>query len=187
MNKLQDEIKVVIGAGEYVNNPGWIHTQEEELNLLNEKMWEKRFSESSIKAILAEHVWEHLTYEEGIEAAKMCFKYLKPSGYIRCAVPDGYFPDESYQNTVQVGGPGPKDHAAASHKIVHNYKTLTKMFESAGYKVKLLEYCDEEGSFHQNTWYGADGVIFRSKKFDPRNQGEKLVFPSLIIDALKLS
>lgn len=41
MNKLQDEIKVVIGAGEYVNNPGWIHTQEEELNLLNEKMWEK--------------------------------------------------------------------------------------------------------------------------------------------------
>lgn len=29
-------------------------------------------------------------------------------------------------------------------------------------------------------------VIFRSKKFDPRNQGEKLVFPFLIIVALKL-
>ena len=28
MNKDQNEIKIVIGAGEYVNNPGWIHTQE---------------------------------------------------------------------------------------------------------------------------------------------------------------
>ena len=89
MNKFLDEIKVVIGAGEYVNNPGWIHTQEEELNLLDENMWQNRFNESSIRAILAEHVWEHLTYEEGIDAAKMCFKYLKPGGYIRCAVPDG--------------------------------------------------------------------------------------------------
>lgn len=186
MNKVQDEIKVVIGAGEYVNNPGWIHTQEEELNLLDEKMWQNRFNKSSIKVILAEHVWEHLTYEEGIDAAKMCFKYLKPSGYIRCAVPDGYFPDEVYQNIVQVGGPGPKKHVAASHKIVHNYKILTNIFESAGYEVKLLEYCDEEGNFHQNYWDGAGGVIFRSKKYDPRNQGEKLVFPSLIIDALKL-
>jgi predicted SAM-dependent methyltransferase len=181
----KNEIKLVIGAGEYNNNPGWLHTQEEELNLLDENTWQNRFNKSSITAILAEHLWEHLTYEEGIEAAKMCFKYLKPSGYIRCAVPDGYFPDESYQTIVQVGGPGPKYHPAASHKIVHNYKTLTKLFESAGYEVKLLEYCDEEGDFHQNYWDGVDGVIFRSKKYDPRNQGDKLVFPSLIIDAMK--
>ncbi|CRK84867.1 class I SAM-dependent methyltransferase [Neobacillus massiliamazoniensis] len=185
MNKIIDHIMVVIGAGEYVNNPGWIHTQEEELNLLDEKTWQNRFDESSITAILAEHVWEHLSYEEGMEAAKICFKYLKPSGYIRCAVPDGYFPDESYQNIVQIGGPGPKDHAAASHKIVHNYETLTGMFENVGYEVKLLEFCDEQGDFHQNLWDGADGVIFRSKKYDPRNQGDKLVFPSLIIDAVK--
>ncbi len=186
MNKAINDIKIVIGAGEYMNNPGWIHTQEEELHLLNEEMWKNRFGKNSITAILAEHVWEHLSYEEGLKAAKMCLNYLKPSGYIRCAVPDGYFPDKSYQNIVQVGGPGPKDHAAASHKIVHDYKTLTNMFEIAGYRVQLLEYCDEEGIFHQNDWDGKDGVIFRSKKFDPRNQGEKLIFPSLIIDALKL-
>lgn len=186
MNKSINDIKVVIGAGEYMNNPGWIHPQEEELNLLNEDMWESRFVKNSITAILAEHVWEHLSYEEGLKAAKMCLSYLKPSGYIRCAVPDGYFLEKSYQKIIQVGGPGPKDHAAASHKIVHNYKTLTKMFEIAGYQVQLLEYCDEEGLFHQNHWDGEDGVIFRSKKYDPRNRGEKLIFPSLIIDALKL-
>lgn len=179
------EIKLVIGAGVYNNNPGWIHTQEEELNLLDVNTWNHRFDHHSISAILAEHVWEHLTYEEGIEAAKMCHKFLKPYGYIRCAVPDSFFPDKAYQNIVKVGGPGPQDHPAASHKIVHNYKTLKKMFETAGYKVKLLEYCDEEGKFHYNSWNGKDGVIFRSKKFDPRNQGDQLVFPSLIIDAIK--
>ncbi|WP_175074939.1 SAM-dependent methyltransferase [Terribacillus sp. AE2B 122] len=181
-----NEIRVVIGAGPYMNNPNWIHTQEEELNLLDEKTWQSRFSKGSIKAILAEHVWEHLTYEEGLEATKICLCYLQSSGYIRCAVPDGYFPDKAYQNIVKVGGPGPEDHSAASHKIVYNYKSLTKMFEAAGFKVKLLEYFDEEGHFHQNAWEGADGFIFRSKKYDPRNQGEKIVAPSLIIDAIKL-
>ncbi|WP_425501794.1 class I SAM-dependent methyltransferase [Paraliobacillus salinarum] len=181
----QSDIKLVIGAGEHNNNPGWIHTQEDELNLLDQDSWNKRFERESITAILAEHVWEHLTYEEGIEAAKRCHKFLKPTGYIRCAVPDGYFPDDTYQNVVKVGGPGPKDHPAASHKIVHNYKTLTKMFKTAGYEVELLEYCDEEGEFHQNNWDPLQGVIFRSKKYDPRNQGDKLVFPSLIVDAYK--
>jgi predicted SAM-dependent methyltransferase len=182
---LLEEIKVVIGAGEYNNNPGWLHTQEAELNLLDQTTWDDMFGLDSIKAILAEHVWEHLTYQEGHEAAKLCFKYLKPTGYIRCAVPDGYFADEAYQNVVKVGGPGPIDHPAASHKIVHNHKTLSKMFESAGYEVRLLEYCDEEGNFHCKEWDSKDGMIFRSKRFDPRNQGEKLAFPSLIIDAIK--
>lgn len=179
------EIKIVIGAGEYNNNPGWIHTQEDELNLLDENTWQGKFQKNSITTILAEHVWEHLTYEEGVEAASICYQYLKPAGYIRCAVPDGFFRDEVYQNTVKIGGPGPKDHPASSHKIVFNYQTLTEMFKAAGFKVKLLEYCDENGHFYINEWNGHDGVIFRSKKYDPRNQGDQLVCPSLIIDAIK--
>lgn len=181
----EQEYKVVIGAGEYNNNPGWLHTQEEELNLIDENTWDNMFSYNSLTAILAEHVWEHLTFEEGIQAAKLCYRYLKPTGYIRCGVPDGYFPDAEYQNIVKIGGPGPKDHPAASHKILHNYRTLSNMFEEAGFKVTLLEYCDEYGNFHSSDWNAEDGVIFRSKKFDPRNQGEKLLFPSLIIDAIK--
>ena len=182
----REEVKVVVGAGVYNNNPGWIHTQEEDLSLLNRNQWMEQFEENSLTAILAEHVWEHLTYEEGIEAAKVCFDFLKPSGYIRCAVPDGYFPNEEYQNAVQVGGPGPKDHICASHKIVHNYKTITQMFEEAGYKVNLLEYFDEEGKFHLKDWAGENGVIFRSKQYDPRNQGDEIVFASLIVDAIKI-
>ncbi|MGM7723690.1 class I SAM-dependent methyltransferase [Metabacillus sp. Hm71] len=179
------DIKVVIGAGEYNNNPGWIHTQENELNLIDITTWKVRFDKDSLTAILAEHVWEHLSFEEGIEAAKLCYQFLKPGGYIRCAVPDGYFPDKDYQNIVKVGGPGPLDHPAASHKIVHTYKSLANMFETAGFTVNLLEYFDETSHFHINEWNGEEGVIFRSKKFDPRNQGDKLVFPSLILDAIK--
>ncbi|KAB2443940.1 SAM-dependent methyltransferase [Bacillus luti] len=181
----QDEMKVVVAAGAFNNNPGWIQTQEDDLNLLVETMWEERFEHNSISAILAEHVWEHLTFEEGVKAASICYKFLKPSGHIRCGVPDAFFQDETYQNIVQVGGPGPKDHPAASHKIVYNYKTLMEMFEAAGFEVVLLEYCDENGQFYYNESDANDGVIFRSKRYDPRNQGDKLGCPSLIVDAIK--
>ena len=36
-------------------------------------------------AYLAEHVWEHMTFAEGIEAAKNCYKYLVEGGYMRIA------------------------------------------------------------------------------------------------------
>jgi predicted SAM-dependent methyltransferase len=180
------ELKVVIGAGEFNNNPGWIQTQEDELNLLKREHWNEKFSPESITAILAEHVWEHLTYEEGIEAAKICYEFLKPNGYIRCAVPDAFFPNEEYQKIVQVGGPGPLDYPAASHKIVHTYETITSMFESAGFTVKLLEYCDENGKFHAISWKPEDGVIYRSLKYDHRNQNDELGFVSLIVDAVKI-
>ena len=158
----QKEIKIVVGAGEYNNNPGWLHTQEKEVDLLDETTWRNRFEINSITAILVENTM-HLTYEEGIKAAEICYVFLKPSGYIRCAVPDAFFPDEGYQNVVKIGGPGPKDHPAASHKIVHNYKTLAEMFETAGFQVELLEYFDEHGNFHCNDWDGKDGVILFQK------------------------
>ncbi|PGC27065.1 SAM-dependent methyltransferase [Bacillus pseudomycoides] len=182
---VKDELKIVVGAGEFNNNPGWLYTNEEELNLLKREDWIKRFNPNSLTAILAEHVWEHLSYEEGVEAAKVCYEFLKNGGYIRCAVPDSFFPDEEYQEGVQVGGPGPLDHPAASHKIVHNYKTMSAMFESAGFQVKLLEYCDESGEFHYNDWDEEEGFIYRSKRFDHRNQDGKLGFVSLIVDAVK--
>ena len=179
-----EPIRVIIGASSQ-SYPGWIQTQEQELNLLDRTDWELSFGERKIDVILSEHVWEHLTYEEGIEAAKICYSYLKSGGYIRVAVPDGFFRNEWYQNIVKIGGPGPKDHPAASHKIVYNFKTLTLMFEEAGFQVKLLEYCDEAGEFHFNEWDPEKGFIYRSFRFDHRNTKESLGFVSLIVDAIK--
>lgn len=181
----QQDLKIVIGSGEYNNNPGWLQTQESELNLLKRDDWKEKFFHNTLEAILAEHVWEHLSYEEGKEAAKICFDFLKPGGYIRCAVPDGFFPDQNYQQEIQVGGPGPNDHPAATHKIVHNYKTLIAMFEEAGFDVSLLEYCDENGNFNSHEWDEKQGFIYRSKRFDHRNKTGNLGFVSLIVDAFK--
>lgn len=135
--------------------------------------------------MLAEHVWEHFDYEGGILAAKNCFKYLKDGGYIRCAVPDGYFKNDWYQNMVQVGGPGPEDHPAFSHKVLYTYDRFVQVFEEAGFQVDLLEYCDEDGDFHYKYWNEVDGMIGRSFRFDTRNSLETLGMVSIIIDAKK--
>lgn len=177
-------MKIIIGAGE-TRYDGWTTTQESDLNLLSISDWDKLFSVESIDAMLAEHIWEHLTYEDGILAAKHCFNYLKPGGYIRCAVPDKYFRNEWYQNMVQVGGPGPSDHPAATHKIVYDYETFKNVFENAGFEVSLLEYCDENGDFHFTYWNESDGKIGRSFRYDTRNSIEGLGMVSIIVDAKK--
>ena len=72
-------MKIIIGAGNTLID-GWKITQETELNLLKKKDFEKQFEYESIEAILAEHVWEHMTKEEGIIAAINCYQFLKPGG-----------------------------------------------------------------------------------------------------------
>jgi predicted SAM-dependent methyltransferase len=182
----EQSMKVIIGAGQ-TNYDGWISTQEIELNVMDESSFNNLFEVDSIDTLLAEHVWEHMTFEDGIVAAKNCFKYLKPGGYLRCAVPDANFDNEYYQNMVQIGGPGPKDHPAYSHKIVYDYKKLVSVFEAAGFTVDLLEYCDEHSKFHSKYWNPEDGFIGRSYQFDTRNSNEQLGMVSIIIDARKVS
>ncbi len=72
-------LKVVVGAGG-VFDEGWIPTEVEYLNLVNARHWEKYFRPNSLDAILAEHVWEHLTAEEAVMAARHCYEYLKGGG-----------------------------------------------------------------------------------------------------------
>ena len=83
-------MKIVIGAGK-TKYDGWISTQETELNLLNRADFEHMFSTEKPIAFLAEHVWEHMTLEEGIIAAQNCFDFVEYGGYIRAAVPDKNF------------------------------------------------------------------------------------------------
>jgi predicted SAM-dependent methyltransferase len=183
---VEQPLQIIIGAGEQ-SHVGWIATHREQLDLLRREDWEQSFGERRVDAFLCEHVWEHLSESEGRSAAALCFEFLKPGGYLRCAVPDANFPDEAYQRTVQVGGPGPKDHPAADHQIVYEYKLFSDIFMSAGFEVDLLEYCDESGRFHYNQWSPQDGPIYRSLRSDHRNQNSngELGFVSLILDAKK--
>ena len=177
-------MRVVIGAGN-TSFEGWVSTQEGELDLLDREDFERLFSRERPTAFLAEHVWEHMTLEEGCLAARNCFDYLAEGGYLRVAVPDGNFRNEWYQNMVQVGGNGDPNHPAYSHRIVYDYKTFCRVFIEAGFEVELLEWCDEAGTFHFKYWNEADGRIGRSLRFDTRNAGGKLGMVSLILDAKK--
>jgi predicted SAM-dependent methyltransferase len=177
-------LRIILGAGEQ-QYPGWIATQREDLDLLRPDLWKHSFGPRRVDAFLCEHVWEHLTEAEGRAAARLCFAYLRPGGYIRCAVPDAYFPDSQYRRNVQVGGPGPQDHPAADHKIVYTYTRFQDVFAQAGFGVDLLEYCDENGRFHFHQWDVSKGKIYRSLRFDHRNQTGELHFVSLILDAIK--
>lgn len=178
-------MKVIIGAGN-TSQEGWISTNEDQLNLLDSNSFNSFFCHNKASAMVAEHVWEHLTYEEAKTAAVICFNYLEDGGYIRVAVPDGYFQDEDYLKLVGIGGPGPIDHPAYSHKVLYNYKKLVEIFKSAGFSISLLEFCDENGVFHYKYWNPIDGKIGRSLRFDTRNSVGKLGMPSIIIDAHKV-
>ena len=175
---------IIIGAG-LQRWPGWIPTQKEALDLLKPKEWAVIFRSRPADAFLCEHVWEHLTEAQGRDAARLCYKWLKPGGHLRCAVPDVIFRNPLYQKTAKIGGPGPSEHPAADHKIVYDYKLFTDIFTQSGFDVDLLEYCDENGRFHYHQWSLKDGPIYRSLLLDDRNQGGNIESISLIVDARK--
>jgi predicted SAM-dependent methyltransferase len=181
---LDQPLKIIIGAGTQTW-PGCLPTHKEQLDLLDPDGWAQSFGDRRVDAFLCEHVWEHLTEEEGRAAARLVYRYLKPGGFLRVAVPDANFPDAHYQTMAR--GEVPPDHPAADHKIVYDYHLFADVFASAGFEVDLLEYCDESGRFHYNQWNPDDGPIYRSLRSDHRNQDGKIGFASLILDAIKPS
>lgn len=174
-------LKLVIGASG-VSEKGWIATDKEHLNILDTKTWDRYFKPGSIDAMLAEHVWEHLTPSEANTAATNCYRYLRPNGYLRVAVPDGFHTVQSYVNDVKPAGSGS---GAEDHKVLYNYLSLSHVFKITGFQVELLEYFDERGCFHSNAWDSEKGLIHRSVKYDERNSDGQLHYTSIIIDAFK--
>jgi predicted SAM-dependent methyltransferase len=173
--------RIVVGAsGQF--GKGWVPTDVELLDLLDPDGWERHLQPGSLDAILAEHVWEHLTEEEGVAAARTCFKYLSTDGYLRVAVPDGLHTASAYIEWVKIGGVGP---GADDHKVLYTYKTIREVFERAQFEVVLYEYFDEEGRFHYKEWDPGDGMIRRSKRFDERNENGRLDYTSIVLDARK--
>ncbi|MBD3306659.1 hypothetical protein GF348_09790 [candidate division KSB3 bacterium] len=175
-------IKIVIGAnGKYQG--GWLPTEVYMLDITNPDDWARYFAENNIDSLLAEHVWEHLTKMEGIRAAELCHRYLRPGGYLRVAVPDGMFPDPKYIDLVKPGG----SHASAKyHKVLYTYKTFRDIFESVDFDVELLEYFDEKGRFHYREWNLDEGLINRSARFyDGGHIFGEFGYRSIILDARK--
>jgi predicted SAM-dependent methyltransferase len=101
------------------------------LDVLHEEDWQRWFEPGTIDALLAEHVWEHLTLAEGKLAARHCLRYLCAGGYLRAAVPDGSHPNLDYVKAVKVGGSGP---SADDHKMLYTYETLSEVFRDGRFQ-----------------------------------------------------
>ena len=181
--KRGQSLKVVIGSsGKF--QKGWIRSEKKFLNLLEEDDWNRYFRKNEINNLLAEHVWEHLTVEEGKKAASVCYKFLKINGRLRIAVPDGFHSSSNYIDQVKPGGFGV---SADDHKLLYNYLILKSLLEEVGFKTYLLEYFDAQKNFNYNEWDLKDGMIRRSLCYDHRNKDGNPRYTSLIIDAIKES
>ena len=173
-------LQIIIGAHntDYKN---WLPTNIESLNLLEIDSFKDLFGNKKASRFLAEHVFEHISYDDALIALKNCYQYLEKGGAVRIAVPDGFHPNPEYINMVKPGGFGEGAH---DHKLLYDYQKLSTVFKEAGFTPRLLEYYDENGQLHYNEWDSKDGHVIRSKRYDKRFN-EPLGYSSLIIDGIK--
>lgn len=179
--RVRKSARIILGAGgtEY---PDWVATDKNLLNVTRTRDFEKYWRPNSRTAFLAEHVWEHLDTLERCKANTNCFNFLKPSGWLRIAVPDGLHPDPGYIEYVRPGGSGL---GATEHQVLFNHHSLVRELEAVGFQVSLLEYWNEAGKFIHQEWRTEDGYIYRSIRFDQRNLDGIPRYTSLIVDARK--
>lgn len=185
LRRLQQQIRsteplnVVLGSGG-TQFEGWIMTDADVLDVTSARDWERLFRPDSIDRLLSEHVFEHLSEDEGRAAFRQCYRHLKPGGLFRIAVPDGNRRDPDYVAEVTP----PKD----GHKVLYTVETLVPLLETVGFRAEPLEYFDSQEQFHAREWDERDGFIKRSIRFDEQvafKRGE-MFYTSLIVDARKI-
>ena len=171
-------LRVMLGAGP-IKQQGWFQTDKEILDVTSRDDWSVLFEPSSIDSLLSEHMFEHLTEDEARSALTECYRYLKPNGLFRLAVPDGYRRDLTYVKEVAPPNDG--------HKVLYNIDTLTALLQSVGFTTTPLEYFDKQERFHAVPWDQNEGMIHRSVRFDSQQafQRDGLFYTSLIVDARK--
>jgi len=183
----KQKIKIIVGAAEtYQNN--WYSTNQNWLDIRKENHWKKIFKNKTIITnVVAEHVFEHLTYEECIESLKTIHNYTTKDSKIRIAVPDGYNPDSNYIKNVKVKGIGDD---AADHKQLLNKDILFEILTKAQFKPKLIEGYDSNKRLYSEKYSIEEGFIKRSRQNNDTNLekiwGFKDSKTSLIVDATKI-
>lgn len=166
-----DLIRVALGVATE-RQPGWIGLVQAELDVTSEADWSRRFAQDSIDNILAEHVWEHLTWSQARRAARLAFRYLKPGGRLRLAVPDTLHASRFIVDAVSATGSLADEHG---HLVDYNHGLMSRLLGEAGFTVQLLDWWDEAGEFH-NHYGGADGhgYIMRSHVNWPNHANDYL-------------
>lgn len=153
-------IRIILGAAETFQ-PGWYSTNENWLDVTNAKHWQKVFNNKPLLThAVAEHVFEHLTYEEAQRALRHINQHMPVGGRVRIAVPDGYNPDPTYIRHVGINGIGDD---ASDHKQLLNVDVLSGLLTEAGFTPELVEGYSKDGTLVQRPYSTDDGFIMRSR------------------------
>jgi len=129
-----------------------------------------------LEVIVAEHVFEHLTWHEAKIATKLCHDYIKPGGTLRLAVPDVNRYKLNRTEMLQQR----KNDIDWKHRINFNWKTIKYLLQPIFPHVVLLEWHTRLGFAYSRRWNPLDGFVQRTKHFDKRGQ------ESLLVDAFKM-
>ena len=155
-------IKIILGAGHHeLTGTDWINTDLPQFDITNAKHWQYLFGNCKIDNLFAEHVFEHLTFEQNKKALLLAQKYLAENGTIRIAVPDRNNMDELYQKGVRVGG---TDIGASDHKVFFNLYDYEELLKETRFKITPLEYFDRNNVLKVIDYNDASGFVLRSKK-----------------------
>lgn len=199
-----DKIKIVIGAGDTYYK-SWLSSDKSIFDITNEKDWKFYFSKRKIDNLLAEHVLEHLTFEDTKKVLGLAYKFLNEGGIFRIAVPDAFHPSSYVRELTGIHGiePGADDHK--SHFSITDFEDMSS---TIGFKLRKLEYFNNQGNFIRSEFNMENGYISRcsenySGRFTQnRNEYEKMIlsvpqnlqkqffefnisYTSLIVDLIK--
>jgi predicted SAM-dependent methyltransferase len=152
--------RVYIGASD-VRLVGFTAYEYKDLDVTKSEHFQKLFCPESIDVFHSEHTFEHISYENSLQAFKLFHQYLKPGGYVRVAVPGGH-----YRGKLHKRHPLDIQHG---HIAFWNTTVITEYFKQAGFqKVELREY-HEGTTCHVNQWDRCGGFVRRSFLHDKRN------------------
>ena len=153
-------IKIIIGAA-MTSQVGWYSTNEQWLDIAREADWQRVFQGKALLThVLAEHVFEHLTPDETLEALRLVARHMHTGGRIRIAVPDGYNPDPTYIHHVGIAGIGAD---AKDHKQLLNCDSLMQYLHEAGFEPELKEGYHPSGELEQQPLGAEAGLVIRSR------------------------
>ncbi len=180
------KIRIIAGAAETFRD-GWYSTNEPWLDVIEPADRRCVFhGKRLITHVVAEHVFEHLTYDESRKARVSISYYRVDGGGLRIAVPDGDHPDEDYLRHVGINGIGAD---AADHGQLPDVDVVFQLFREAGFEPTHLEGYDSNGNLVRNSYSTDDRFIQRSRGnalLDSRNNwGFVDADTSLVVDGVK--
>ncbi|WP_339855471.1 methyltransferase domain-containing protein [uncultured Nisaea sp.] len=174
-------LKIVLGGT--APAPDWFGSDIGFFDATRAAAWAELIGrEAAVDRLLAEHVFEHIPPELIPAVLENAFRYLKPGGTIRIAVPDGHNPNPDYIRNVEPGGTGP---GAEDHKQLFTLESLSAVLEAAGFRVEPGEWFDRSGQFHEEPWGEERGRIYRCKRHGTPDKSFPSSHLSLLVDGIK--